>query len=55
VFVTGLDVLGFIVSKLLGKKKGIIMSSLIAGFISSTLFTIPLSKQSKGGKNNLLN
>lgn len=57
VFITGLDVFGFVISKLFGKKKGIIISSLVAGFISSTLFTISLSKQDKAtsGQPNVLN
>jgi len=48
VLITGLDVIGYIVSKLIGKKRGLILTSMVSGFVSSTSSTIAISEKSKG-------
>lgn len=45
--VTGIDVLGYILSKVFGKKKSFALASLIGGFISSTSTTQNLAQKSK--------
>lgn len=47
VLVTGIDVLGYILSKFIGTKKGFTFTSFIAGFVSSTSTTQSLAQRSK--------
>ena len=45
--ITGIDVVGYILNKLTGEKKGLLMTSAVGGFISSTSTTQSLAQQSK--------
>ncbi len=45
--ITGVDILGYILEKTLGKSKGWILASIAGGFISSTATTQTLARQSK--------
>jgi len=45
--ITGVDLVGYILSKMFGKGRGLIISSLIGGFVSSTATTQSLAIQSK--------
>jgi len=45
--VTGIDIFGYILGKAAGKKKGVLLTSAIGGFISSTSATQSLAQQSK--------
>jgi uncharacterized membrane protein (DUF4010 family) len=47
IFVSGISFIGYILIKLFGKDKGIIMTSLLGGLVSSTALTFSLSKKSK--------
>lgn len=47
VLVTGIDVFGYILKKIVGSKKGFAMTSFVAGFISSTSTTQALAQRSK--------
>jgi len=47
--ITGVDLVGYILEKMFGKGRGLIISSLIGGFISSTATTQSLAVQSKKG------
>lgn len=47
VLITGIDVFGHIIKRIVGSKAGVIASSLIGGFISSTSTTVALAIQSK--------
>lgn len=46
VLITGIEIVGYILEKSLGKKKGWILTSIAGGFVSSTATTISLAKQS---------
>jgi len=48
--VTGIDVLGYLAGRLLGKKKGWLLTSFAGGFISSTATTTSLAQKSKKAK-----
>jgi uncharacterized membrane protein (DUF4010 family) len=53
--ITGVDVLGYLLEKTVGKKKGWLLASMAGGFISSTATTQSLAQQSnKSGSTNLL-
>ncbi len=47
VLITGIDVLGYILSRFVGKKRGFTVTSFIGGFVSSTLTTQSLAQKSK--------
>ncbi len=47
VLITGIDVFGYILSRLVGSKKGFALTSFIAGFVSSTSATQSLAQRSK--------
>lgn len=46
--ITGIDVFGYILGRLVGNKKGFAFTSFIAGFVSSTSATQSLAQKSKG-------
>jgi uncharacterized membrane protein (DUF4010 family) len=50
VLVTGIDVIGYILSKFVGTKKGFTLTSFIGGFVSSTSTTQSLAQRSKASK-----
>jgi len=54
--ITGLDIAGYVLEKVIGQKKGWILTSIAGGFISSTATTQSLAQQSKETKsaNNLI-
>jgi len=45
--VVGLEILIYILSKIFGQKKGLVITSFISGFISSTFFIRSLAYKSK--------
>lgn len=45
--ITGIDIFGYLLSKFFGRRGGILLSSLVGGFISSTSTTQSLAQQSK--------
>ncbi len=47
VLITGIDVFGYILGRIVGNKKGFALTSFIAGFISSTSATQSLAQKSK--------
>ncbi len=47
VLIAGIDILGYVLSKFLGKKKGFTMTSFVGGFVSSTVTTQSLAQKSK--------
>lgn len=47
VLITGIDVFGYILGRIVGNKKGFALTSFIAGFISSTSATQSLAQRSK--------
>ncbi|MBP6859241.1 MAG: MgtC/SapB family protein [Candidatus Magasanikbacteria bacterium] len=47
VLITGIDVFGYILGKIIGNKKGFALTSFIAGFVSSTSATQSLAQKSK--------
>ncbi|MFA6424397.1 MAG: DUF4010 domain-containing protein [Candidatus Magasanikbacteria bacterium] len=51
--ITGIDVFGYIIGKIIGQKGGFTLTSFVAGFISSTSTTQSLAQKSK--KNRLVN
>jgi len=48
--ITGVDLIGYILEKMFGKGRGLIISSFIGGFVSSTATTQSLAVQSKKGE-----
>ena len=52
VLITGIDVLGYILSRFVGKKRGFTFTSFVGGFVSSTLTTQSLAQKSKGTPNS---
>lgn len=48
--ITGLDIVGYLLERLVGQKKGWILTSIAGGFISSTATTQSLAQQSKESK-----
>ncbi len=53
VLITGIDVFGYILGRLVGNKKGFALTSFMAGFVSSTSATQSLALKSK--KTNFVN
>ncbi|MFH0974863.1 MAG: DUF4010 domain-containing protein [Spirochaetota bacterium] len=53
VLITGIDVSGYILGRIVGNKRGFAVTSLIAGFVSSTSATQSLAQQSR--KTNFIN
>jgi uncharacterized membrane protein (DUF4010 family) len=53
VAITGIDMLGHILERTIGTKKGRMLASIIGGFISSTATTISLAQESKSAKKNI--
>lgn len=51
VIITGVDILGYVLEKTIGQKKGWIMTSLAGGFISSTSTTQSLAQKSRKSSN----
>ena len=49
--ITGVDLIGYILQRLLGRKCGWILASIAGGFVSSTATTQSLAQQSKKSKN----
>lgn len=49
--ITGVEVAGYFLKKNFGQKKGLFMTSIAGGFISSTSTTLALANQSKTSKN----
>lgn len=47
VLITGIDVFGYILGKIIGNKKGFALTSFLAGFVSSTSATQSLAHRSK--------
>lgn len=45
--ITGVDVAGYILERTVGQKKGWLLTSTVAGFISSTALTFSIAKESK--------
>lgn len=54
--ITGIDIVGYILERTIGQKKGWILASIAGGFVSSTATTQSLAQQSKSSKriNHLL-
>lgn len=48
--ITGIDIFGYLLGKLVGQKKGWLLTSAVGGFISSTLTTQSLAQQSQKGR-----
>ncbi len=48
--ITGVEMLGYVLERTIGRKKGWILTSMIGGFVSSTSTTITFAKQSKHAK-----
>jgi uncharacterized membrane protein (DUF4010 family) len=51
VAITGIDMLGHVLERVIGTKRGRIFASIVGGFISSTATTIALAQESKSAKN----
>ena len=47
VLITGIDVFGYILGRIVGKKSGFAVTSFMAGFVSSTSATQSLPQRSK--------
>ncbi len=52
VLITGIDVLGYVLSKFVGTERGFTFTSFIGGFVSSTLTTQSLAQKSKKTPNS---
>lgn len=48
--ITGIDMAGYVLQRFIGAKRGVLLSSFVAGFVSSTATTIALARDSKRGK-----
>lgn len=51
VLITGVDLLGYILERTIGSKRGWLIASLAGGFVSSTSTTISIAQESKHNKN----
>ncbi len=49
--ITGVDLIGYVLEKTIGQKKGWLLASAAGGFISSTATTLSLAQQSKQSRN----
>lgn len=47
VLITGVDVLGYILERTIGRNKGWLLTSLVGGFVSSTATTVTIAQESK--------
>lgn len=47
VFITGISFIGYFLVKVVGKKKGLGLTGILGGFVSSTAVTVSMSKKSK--------
>lgn len=45
--ITGVEILGYLLSKILGQKRGWLLASFVAGFVSSTSTTVSLAQKSR--------
>lgn len=52
VLITGVDLISYTLSRILGKKKGWIITSILGGFVSSTSTTQSIAQQSKKTQHN---
>ncbi len=50
VLITGIDVVGYVLGRFLGSKKGYILTSFVGGFVSSTSTTQSLAQKSVGSR-----
>jgi len=50
VFITGISFIGYFLVKIAGKKKGLGITGILGGFVSSTAVTVSMSKKSKRQK-----
>lgn len=48
VLISGINLFGYILSRIIGTKKGIILTAIVGGFLSSTSTTVGLAIKSKG-------
>lgn len=48
--ITGVDLLGYVLQRLVGEKKGWLLTSIAGGFVSSTATTLSLAQESKTAK-----
>ncbi len=53
VAITGIDMLGHVLERLIGAKRGRLLASIVGGFISSTATTISLAQESKTVKKSV--
>lgn len=51
VLITGIDMAGYLLTRLIGPNRGVVISSLVGGLVSSTAATLALANQSKIQKN----
>lgn len=51
VLITGIDMAGYLLTRIVGHKRGIILTSLVGGLVSSTATTQALANQSKTTRN----
>ena len=54
VLVSGIEALGYVLARLLGQVSGVIMTSLVSGFVSSTSSTVAFANQAKTSLNKFL-
>lgn len=45
--ITGIDVIGYVMAKIIGNKGSFVLSSIVGGFVSSTSTTVSLAQKSK--------
>jgi uncharacterized membrane protein (DUF4010 family) len=50
VLITGVDLLGYVLERTIGKSRGWLVASLVGGFVSSTATTISIAQESKTTK-----
>jgi uncharacterized membrane protein (DUF4010 family) len=50
VAITGIDMLGYLLERIIGTKRGRLLASIVGGFISSTATTISIAQESKSAK-----
>lgn len=51
VLITGVELLGYILERTLGRKKGWLVTSMVGGFVSSTATTLSIAQKSRNNKN----
>lgn len=52
VLITGIDMAGYLLSRIVGPNRGIVLASLVGGLVSSTAATQALANKSKSDKNS---